>query len=280
MGIGCAAVLFAGVPAFAQSKNIAIERLALHQFEDGPVLADSYQFVPGETVYFSCRLTGYSIEKKENLQQVKLAWQVHITDPAGVPVEKERTGRIEERVLPQDKNWMPKFLVNFSVPAFAPTGVFRVSVKITDELSSAETNGSINFRVRGHDVEPSQTLVARNFHFFRGENDSTELISPVYHPGEMLWARFDITGYKFAHNNRFSVDYGLAVLNANGAQLFAQPEAASQSEESFYPQRYVPGALSLNLDQSVAKGAYTLVVTIRDKIGDQMWEVRQPFQVE
>ena len=33
----------------------------------------------------------------------------------------------------------------------------------------------------------------------------------VYQPGDTLWAKFDITGYKFGENNRFSVDYGLAI---------------------------------------------------------------------
>jgi len=275
------ALVFCAAPgSFAQSQKIEVERLALHQFEDGPVLDPSYQFVPGETVYFSCRLTGYHVEKKENTQEVKLAWQVRVKDPAGVLIEKERSGRIEERVLPQDKNWMPKFLMTFMVPAFAAGGVYHIPVTVHDELGGAEASAELTFHVQGHDVEPSGTLVVRNFRFFRGETDQASMTTPIYHPGDMLWARFDITGYKFSDNNRFSVDYGLAVLNGNSEQLFAQPDAAEESQESFYPQRYVPGALSLNLDSSVAKGSYILVVTVRDKIGNQTWELRRPFQVE
>jgi hypothetical protein len=101
----------------------------------------------------------------------------------------------------------------------------------------------------------------------------------VYHAGEMLWARFDITGYQLDANHRFSVAYGLRVESAEGKPLFAQPEAAAESHESFYPQRYVPGTLSLSLDNNVPAAAYTLVVTIHDKIGNQMWEQRQAFQV-
>jgi hypothetical protein len=76
------------------------------------------------------------------------------------------------------------------------------------------------------------------------------------------------------------VEYGLAILNESGAQVFAQPDAASDSKESFYPQRYVPGVLSLSLDPNVPKASYTLVVTVRDKIGNQTWETRQPFRIE
>ena len=52
------------------------------------------------------------------------------------------------------------------------------------------------------------------------------------------------------------------------------------SHESFYPQRYVPGALSLSLDKNVPAATYTLVVTVHDKVGDQTWEERQRFRVE
>ena len=262
------------------APKLTIERVALHQFEDGPVLAATYIFVPGETGYFSCRFTGYQIEKKDEDQRVQLAWHIRVMDPAGVLLEKEQSGRMEEHLCLQHKEWMPKFLTSFVVPPFAPGGIYRIPVTVKDELDGSETRAELTFRVQGHEVEPSDTLVARNFQFLRSEDDRAGLRTAVYHPGETLWARFDIAGYKFEVNNRFSVDYGLAILNAAGEQVFSQPEAATESKESFYPQRYVPGMLSLNLDQSVPKASYTLVVTIRDKIGNQTGESRQSFQVD
>jgi len=175
---------------------------------------------------------------------------------------------------------MPKFLVDFAAPAFAPTGIYHVSVKVNDEVAAGEASAELSFHIQGHNFEPSETLITRNFHFFRGESDQEYMTGAIYHPGEMLWARFDIIGFKMADNNRYSVDYGLAILNGSGDQLFAQPGAAAETHESFYPQRYVPGVLSLNLDANVAKGDYTLVVTVQDKIGNQSFELRQPFQVQ
>jgi hypothetical protein len=271
--------LAAAMALHAQPKHISIERIALHQFEDGPALPATHEFLPGETVHFSCRLTGYQILKKDEEQSVKLAWQMRVLDPSGVPLTKDMSGHIEEPVLPQDKNWMPKFAAIFIIPGFAPTGAYRIPVKIKDEIDGAEVAAELTFQVRGHAVETSPTLVLRSFQFLRGEDDRVGLREPVYHPGEMLWARFDITGYKFGDNNRFSVDYGLAILRGTGEQLFSQPVAAEESKESFYPQRYVPGVLSLSLDQNVAKGSYILVITVRDKIGNQTGELRQPFQV-
>ncbi len=269
----------AAVVVRAQPK-LAFDRVALHQFEDGPVLAPTYEFVPGETAYFSCRIIGYRLAKNDEQQSVKLTWSMRMLDPAGVPLEKDKSGKIEDTVLPQDKDWKPKFLASFIIPGFAPTGTYKIPVKVKDEVAGSEIETTLEFRVRGHEVQPSDTLVARNFQFLRSEEDRAAMRSPVYHPGEMLWARFDITGYKLAENNHFSVAYGLAILNANGEQLFAQPNAASEEKDSFYPQRYVPGVLSVSLNSGVAKASYTLLVTIHDKVGNQTWEIKQPFQVE
>ena len=273
-------MLAAALAVTAQPRKLAIERIALHQFEDGPVLDAAYELVPGEPVYFSCRLTGYQVQKKGDEQLVRLGWQIRVLDPSGVPIEKPKAGRIEDRVLPQDKDWMPKFISNFVVPPFAPSGVYHIPVTVTDEISGAQIAAELTFHVRGRNVQPSDTLVARNFQFFRSEDDPAPMRVAAYHPGERLWARFDITGYKFGESNRFLVEYGLAVLNAVGEQLFAQPDAASETNQSFYPQHYLPGLLSLSLDPNVARGSYTLVVTVRDKIGNQTSEARQPFQVE
>ncbi len=188
-------------------------------------------------------------------------------DPAGVPIEQDKSGVIEENILPQDKDWRPKFLASFIIPGFAPTGVYHVALTVKDEIAATQTTADVPFQVRGRTVQPSETLITRDFAFLRSDDDKVPMRPAVYHPGDTLWAKFDITGFKFGPNNLFSVSYGLAILDAEGKQVFEQPEGASDSKESFYPQRYVAGSLSLSLDANVAKSAYTLVVTVRDKIG-------------
>lgn len=265
--------------AFAQTK-LSVERLALHQIEDGPILAANYEFVPGETAHFSCRIAGFQTAKKDESRAVKLSWTMRVLDPDGVPVEKDKSARIDETLTSRDNNWVPKFIETFAVPSFAPSGKYHVRIALTDEIAGSEAAGELEFLVRGHTVEPSQALAVRNFKFVRAEDDQVAMRQPVYRPGDTLWAKFDITGYKLGENHKFSVDYGLAILNAAGEQIFAQPDAASESRESFYPQRYVPGALSLHLDANVVKAAYTLVIVVHDKLGDQTEQSKQPFEVQ
>jgi len=263
------------------ASKLAFERLALHQYEDGPLLPASHEFLPGETVWFSARVAGFESQPAGDNREVKLSWQVRIVDPGGVAVEPPKTGRVDESLRSQDKDWVPKFGISFLLPSFIPGGNYHIPVTVKDELAGSEISGDLELHVRGDSIEPSASFVIRNFHFLRNETDAAALQPPVvYRPGATLWAPFEMAGYKFEANNKFSVDYGLAVLNADGKELFAQPEAAAESKESFYPQLRVPGALSLHLDPNVPAATYTLVVTVRDKIGGQMAEQRETFQVQ
>lgn len=282
-------ILFAltSAGALGAQPKLAFDRLALHQYEDGPILAQA-ELLPGETAWFSCRIAGFQSEngaKKDGERRVKIAWQMRVLDPNGVPIEKPRSGRIEESLQAEDQAWKPKFLASFEVPPFAPGGVYRIPVTVRDEIADAEISGQLEFKVRGPTIEPANELTIRDFRFQQSEDDATPFRPAVYHPGGTLWARFEIAGYKYGENNRFSVDYGLAILSVaepggEPKQLFAQPEAAGESKESFYAQRVVPGVLSLNLDSNVAAGAYTLMVIVHDKIGGGMVELREPFAVE
>ena len=202
-------------------------------------------------------------------------------DPGGLAVEPPKSGRLDESLRAQDKDWVPKFVVSFLLPSYIPGGIYHIPIAVKDEIAGSEVSGYLELHVRAESIEPSASFVIRKFRFLRNETDAAALQEPVtYRPGATLWARFEMAGYKFEPNNKFSVDYGLAVLNAEGKELFAQPEAAAESKESFYPQLRVPGALSLHLDPNVPAGSYTLVVTVRDQIGRQIAEQRETFRVE
>ena len=267
--------------AVSAAPKLAFERLALHQYEDGPLLPAAHDFLPGETVWFSCRIAGFESEPAGDNRNVKLSWQAGLLDPRKIAVEPAKTGRLDESLRFQDKDWVPKFVVSFLLPSFIPGGTYHIPVTVKDEIAGSEISGDLEFHVRAESIEPSASFVIRNFRFLRNEDDTAALRPPVvYKPGSTLWARFEMAGYKFEANNKFSVEYGLAILGADGKELFAQPSAAAESKESFYPQLRVPGALSLRLDNNVPLASYTLVVTVRDKIGGDAVELRETFSVE
>jgi hypothetical protein len=95
-----------------------------------------------------------------------------------------------------------------------------------------------------------------------------------------VWVRFDIVGYKLGGQNRMQVTYGVTVLGPSGRAVYSQPQAAVEEGLSFYPKRYLPGTFSLNLDNTVRPGRYTIVLGLHDEVGHQTVESRHEFSIE
>jgi hypothetical protein len=89
-----------------------------------------------------------------------------------------------------------------------------------------------------------------------------------------------MTGYKFGDANSFDVEYGITITDATGAVKYSQPHAAEEKTHSFYPQRYTPGVVNLNIPPDMKKATYTLIVTATDRLGGQTAETKQNFSVE
>jgi hypothetical protein len=187
---------------------------------------------------------------------------------------------VQSTLAPEDKEWSPKIRYTVIVPPLADSGEYAVLVKVTDELAGASIEARVPFAVRGREVAPSDTLVVRNFRFLRNEDDDKPLPLAAYRPGDALWARFDMTGYKIGEKNQFDIEYGLVVLRADGSTAYSQAQAAASKEQPPYPQRYQPGVLNLNMPKDIKTGQYTIVLKVRDNLGDQSYETREKFSIE
>jgi hypothetical protein len=266
----------------AAPPKLEVVQPTLHQYEGGPPLAGTFEFFPGDTVFLSFKVAGYQLAEKGNEELLSLTYEVEAFDPQGLRLREKATGKVGGAVTPEDKKtkWMPLVEYSVLVPPAAPPGDYRIAIAVKDLHSGAAAEKEVTFRVRGRFVEPSDTLTVRNFRFYRGEVDTRALEVAAYRPGDTVWARFDITGYKLGENNHFSIDYGVAVLNESGKELYRQEVAAADERESFYPERYTQGSLSLNLTPDLAKGTYTIVLMVRDRLGNQTYEARQTFHVD
>jgi hypothetical protein len=262
-------------------KKLAIVRPLLSQMEDGAPVSSGYEFLPGETIHYSCQVEGYKkMEDKSEVEKVLVTYQVEARDSHGVLLQPVQEGKDGGTVTAEDKNWMPKILESIVVPPLAESGEYQILVKVTDEIGHATAEARTVFTVKGRDVAPSDTLVVRNFRFLRGEEDGKSLQVAAYRPGDPVWARFEMTGYRLGEANQFDIEYGLRVLLADGTVVYSQPQAATGKEQTFYPQRSQPGVLNLNLAKDQKPGEYTIVLTVRDNLGNQTYETREKFSVE
>ena len=269
--------------AIAADKPLAIVRPVFARSEDGPPEASDEDFVPGETIHFSCQAEGYRKVDKPNdygKQDVSLKFQIEVRDKSGAMLKPVEEGKIETTVTPEDKDWKPKLRDTIVVPPLADTGEYMVVIKLSDELAKATVEKTAVFHIKGRDVAPSDALIVRNFRFLRNEDDVKPLRVAAYRPGDSVWARFDMTGYKLGEKNQVDIEYGLTVLNEDGSVAYTEPQAANQKIQTYYPQRYQPGELNLNLAKDQPLGKYTIVLAVRDNLGKQMYETRETFSVE
>jgi hypothetical protein len=258
---------------------LAVVNVVIHDLEDGPAIPPGFSFVPGQFVYLSFQIAGYGATPQRTL---RLTCDVDAFDPKGIRLMETLPCNVAESLADEDKNWKPKIRLQTLIPPLAGSGAYKIAIRIKDEVNGQTAAEELPFKVRGRDVPPSDELVVRNFHFYRGEDDPNPLPAAVYRPGETLWARFDITGYKFGPANAIQVDYRIAVLGPGGKVIYTQPEGeiAVEKSISFYPKPYVPGAMNLNLQRTIRPGEYAIAVTARDLLGNQSVEIKENFSIE
>jgi hypothetical protein len=261
----------------ATPPKLAVVRATLHhQQEDAPPIPTSYEYLPGELLYFSFRIAGYHVQK----DHVDLRYQVVLTDPDGILVIPPMTGGVAAEVSSNDKDWLPRVQETIPLPPLLPSGAFHLRFRVSDEFGKVSAEETVEFHVRGQAIAPSDILVVRNIRFYRGEQDRDSIDPPVYRAGDPVWGRFEIAGYKLGPKNKFDVEYGLAVYRPSGKPLYQEPNAAAEQDEPFYPKKLLFGVLNLNLSPDLSPGEYTLVVLGRDKLGAQTCEAKTTFKVE
>jgi hypothetical protein len=269
--------------AIAADQPLAIVHAVFATSEDGPPEAADQDYVPGQTIYYSCQIEGYrKVDKPDDYgkQNIALTYEIQVRDKEGALLKPLQDGKVETTVTHEDKKWMPKLRESIVVPPLAATGEYFVTVKVSDELAKMNIELRSPFYIKGHDVAPSDTLTVRNFRFLRAEDGDRPLQIAAFRPGDAVWAKFDMTGYKLGDKNQVDIQYGLTVLREDGSVAYQQPDAATQKIQTYYPQRYQPGELSLNLAKDQPLGKYTIVLMVQDNLGHQMYETRQMFSVE
>ena len=259
------------------AKQLSIVLAGIHQTEDGALAPASFTHIPGETIYYSFQLEGYQVSEND---KVLLSYQVDALDAHGTKLVETLTGKIDVTVSAEDKDWKPKVRQSFIIPPLADSGRYKIVASAKDELGGTSATKETSFEVQGHQVAPSDVLAIRNIRFLRSDEDREPLAIAAYRTGDALWAKFDIIGFKYGPGNTVNVDYGVAIVSPSGKTVFSQPQAAVEEGGSFYPKRYVPGAMNLTVQPKTPAGQYSLVITARDAIGNQTCEAKGTFRIE
>lgn len=273
-----AILLLAVLPALAAAApTFAVTKPVLAQSDGGDGLPAEFKHIAGETIFFSCNLSGFTKSPEE---QINLTYSVQAFDPKGVPVAEIYKGEAKEEVGPQDKNWEPKVETQIVLPDLLLPGTYKILVKAEDLLAKTSAELSVPFTVTGLNVTPNATLVAKNFRWYHTEEEEKPMSQPVYHAGDTMFMKFDMVGYKYGEGNKVDVSFVPSLVLETGKVIWTQPDPAVEQSESFYPKPYITGEFGISLNKDFKPGTYTMAVAIKDAIGKQNYQGTFKFTVQ
>jgi len=267
----------AALPLWSAAKPLAIVNAVISDRDGGAPLPQDYAHDPGETMFLSFQVEGYAASPAS---KVHLNYKMDVLDPRGIRIIEPVAAEIEDALAPEDKNWKPVVRDEITIPPLAGSGTYKIAISLADAIGQTTATKELAFQVHGRQVDPSDTLVIRNIRFYRSEDDRQALQTPAYRPGDAVWARFDMIGFKYGEGNAIDVSYDVAVLAPDGKVLYSQPRADADRSTSFYPKRYVPAVMSLATKPNTRPGEYSVVLTAHDGIGHQTFEARHTFKIE
>lgn len=247
------------------------------QFEDGAALAATQRVVPGETVFFRFSAADFKVG---DTGKIIMTGHLQAFDPRGTAIISRDEAGVATSIREEDKDYRPRFNFQFQIPSLAPSGAYKIRFDATDDQTKATASAETTFQVDGRDVPPSPQLVIRNFAFYRTADDEAPARSVTYRSGDMVWVKFDITGYKHGEQHAMDVAYDVTVTAPDGKQLFNQENAAVERNQAFYPQPWVPAVFSITLQPNMRPGEYAIAITAHDDIGKQTAVGKGVFRVE
>ncbi len=242
--------------------------------EDGyPVNAESL-FYPGEKIFLLFKVAGYT---RGQYDRVNVSWRIDSFGPQGERFVTAEKGGVDLELAPQDEKWMPIIRHSPMIPPHAGAGVYKVILTVTDELAEKEVTKEVAIHVGGARVEGSDSLTVRGLTFHRTK-DGEKLPVAVYRPGDTVWVNFYITGYHLADDNSFDVASEVRMVSEDGDVVLSfEPER--EQDATFYPRRWLPANLRLDLDPAVPPGKYTLLVLLHDRLAEKTHQSSYTFTV-
>ena len=282
MCIACTSLLLFATGGHAADSTLAIVEAGVQQSEDSPFVPTSYVFLPGDYLYFTFDIAGFAIQSfnQDEVRKISLSYVITPEDSQGVPLTEAVSDGIQAELNPEDKRWTPKRRVSFLLPSYIANGDFHVHVVAKDAFAKAEVSKDFPFHIGGPVIEPSTSVNVEHFEFLRREADRDALDIPAYAPGDTVFARFDMAGFKLAARNTYDLEYGISVTKPSGKPFVDSPRAADLKASSFYPAQYLPGVIRINTPPDSGKGEYILTLTVRDLVNNTKSETKKSFSIE
>ncbi len=253
---------------------LAIVNLDLLDSRDGYSIPADSSFLPGETVHVYFQIAGYSVGEED---RVVLRYALDALDPDGRPFYMAEGGEFDVELAPQDEKWKPAVRYSPKIPQHAGGGNYSIRIAVTDELAGETISTELPIKVDADRILVSDELLIRDMRFSKSDGGAP-LDDPEFKAGEQIWAAFFITGYKTADDNTYDVESFAWVLDSDGERMF-EFESQDDAGNPYYPRLWLPAKFRLDLEDTIPPGIYTVVIRLRDRIGDSAVVQSYPFRI-
>lgn|GEM_PF-2193500 len=242
-------------------------------------MAAGFRAQPGSQLHVEFRVSGFG-KSDDDDPKVRLDYSILASDGGGMLLADPKTGKVEVELADEDREWRPRIAASFPLPLYLRPGTYRVTVSLRDQIANREARGEFPFQISSEEVPLSEVVTGYNFEWFRDESATEPLRVAAYRPGEPVWGRFRMAGFKVTEDSRVDVEYGLTLSGENGKILFRQELCAREDRKFSYPPAFLPGVVNLQPDSKVAPGTYTITLILRDLIAGTTSESRHSFRIE
>jgi len=275
--------IFMASPAMASDDSaLAILEGGVQRSEDAPYVPADFEFLPGDYLFFTFHISGFKIKTSQtgDIHTLSLQYRITPQDLKGVALASPVDGAIADEINKEDKTWTPKRRANFLLPSFVASGDYRVHVVVKDLIAGTEASRDYPFKIGGTQVSAAAGIRADQFAFFRTADEAKALEVPAYSPGDTVYARFLMVGFKTDPANKYRLAYGVKVTRPDGKTFLDEPKAAQIAADSFYPAQFMPGDIQVTTPRDAMHGRYQMTVTVRDLIANQDFTFRETFSIE
>jgi len=271
-------LLFAGsaagsLQAPAPAAQAKLLRVTDVQFEDdrGDVRY-SLNTRAGSDIVLTFRVEGFERRRVEEPggipeERVWLRYEAELRDPQGVLVQPAQQGEVDTTLGLRDDQWRPRIRWSGSLPPTAPTGEYKVQIRVQDAQASTDATASVPVRVQGELIQPAESLEVQQLEYANSANGPW-FARRVFALGRPIHVRYKVAGFRASPEKEVSVEQDWAVTNAEGAVIVSQENAAVEKRQSFYPLRFLSTSFDLRLTDP-KPGMYTLRITVRDAVSGQ-----------
>ncbi|MEJ5375457.1 MAG: RDD family protein [bacterium] len=222
------------------------------QKRDGP-------FEPGKKLTAKFQVVGFTTDPKG---EARLFFDVVALDPEGLALYE---------------NWRPTFQgspgspegaipanMELDIPVYAPSGLYKLVIKVRDDIKKNETQVVKEFSVRSPLWALPRGLEVRDFTFSGSEN-GPPLPKAQIQGGKRLYMAFKVAGLQF-RDDRPALSIDMQVLDPEGELLLNQPGIVELRD----PVRYHPATFFaritswLDFPDETPRGVYTVRYLLHD----------------